>query len=229
MEVVVEQEKELKQEALTITQQAALIKITDQPSYDCATSLLLEQIVPFRKKWDEYWSPLRKAAWDAHKAVMAKFNQGDEPAAQAERVVKAEIARWDQAQERIRQEAQRKAQEEAEKAEREARLDAAVVAEQAGASEEQIEEIVSAPIAVVAAPVAPTYAKTSGVSVRESWHCNVVNIKQLCAAVAKGQISVEYVQPNTSALNARARADKGTMRIPGCVAVKESIVAGRIK
>src|SRR5208337_4151275 len=131
------QEENLKQEALTVTQKAALVKITDQPSYDSATALLLEQIIPFRKRWAEYWEPLKKSAWDAHKAIMAKFNDGDAPAEKAERQVKGAIRVWDDEQERIRQELQRKAQEEAERKEQEERLAAAVIAEESGATEEQ--------------------------------------------------------------------------------------------
>lgn len=223
------QEDSLKQEALTVTQQAAAIKIVDQPSYDQAASLLLEKVLPFRKKWAEYWEPLKKAASDAHKAICAKFNEGDEPAARAEREIKLKIRAWDEEQERIRQEAQRKAQEEAEKKEREDRLAAAIAAETSGATEEEVEQIVSAPIAVVAAPVAPTYARASGISSRENWKCHVLNIKQLCLAVAKGQVSAEYVLPNFTALNARAKADKGTMRIPGCIAKNEGTISGRTK
>ena len=222
-------EQELKQEALTVVQQAALVKITDQASYDNATSLLLEHIIPFRKRWSEYWEPLKKTAWDAHKAIMAKFNDGDTPAEKAERIVKSEIRRWDDEQERIRQELQRKAQEEAERLEQEERLAAAVVAEESGATEEQVEQIVSTPAVAVAAPVAPTYQQAQGVSKRENWKCRVLDMKKLCAAIGKGQVPVMYVEPNDTALNARAKADKQTLNIPGCQAYNEPIISGRTR
>ncbi len=223
------QENTLKQEALTVTQQSAMVRIVDQSTYNLATSLLLGSIIPFRKKWQEYWGPLKKAAWDAHKAVMDKFNEGDQPAEAAEREIKHKILAWDREQERIRQEQQRKAQEEAERKEREDRLAAAIAAETSGATEEEVEEIVSAPVQAIAAPVAPTYARAAGVSTAENWKCVVTDMKKLCLAVAKGKVSVEYVLPNQTALNARARADKLTMNIPGCMAKNEGRVSGRIR
>jgi hypothetical protein len=229
MPEVMEQEKELKTEALTIVQKASAIVIRDQTTYNSASALLLQQIIPFRKRWAEYWSPLKAAAWEAHKSIMAKFNEGDVPAAQAEMLVKSEISRWDIEQRRIEADRQRKAQEEAERVAKEEQLKAAIAAEQSGASKEEVEDIFDAPVAVVAAPVAPVYNRASGVSTRESWECTVTDIKKLCLAVAKGQVSPEYVLPNMAALNARARADKRTMNIPGCIAQPKSIVAGRVK
>src|SRR5437016_14320646 len=78
-------EQEIKQEALTIVEQSKIVKITDQPSYDNACSLLLEQIKPFRKKWAEYWDEVKKPAYAAYKAVLDKFNEGDKPLENAER------------------------------------------------------------------------------------------------------------------------------------------------
>jgi hypothetical protein len=230
METVIEQEKELKQEALTVTQKAALVKITDQTSYDSAAALLLEQVIPFRKRWTEYWSPLKKAAYDSWQAINAKFNEGDKPMEAAERQIKGAIREWDEQKERERAELQRKAQEEAERREQEQRLNAAVVAEQAGATEEEIEQIVSTPAPVVAAPVAPTYERASGISKpRANWKCVITDLKKLCAAIGKGQVPTNYVTPNETALNARARADEATMQIPGCIAKNFPVIAGRIK
>lgn len=229
MPEVIEQEKELKQEALTVVQHSQSIVIVDQLTYNEASSLLLDRIIPFRKKWDEYWAPLRKAAWDAHKAIMQKFNDGDAPAEQAERIVKGKLRIWDEQQRKIEEESQRKAQEAAEALEREERLKAAVVAEQSGATEEEVTDIMETASVVVAVPVAPVYQRAVGVSVRENWKAYVMDIKKLCLAVAKGQVSPEYVLPNMTALNARAKADKQTMSIPGCIAKNEPIVAGRVK
>lgn len=229
MPEVIEQEKELKQEALTVVQHSQSIAIIDQLTYNEASSLLLEQIIPFRKKWSDYWAPLRKAAWDNHKAVMQKYNDGDAPAEQAERIVKIKLRIWDEQQRKIEEESQRKAQEAAEALEREERLKAAVIAEQSGASNDEVTDIMDAPVAVVAAPVAPAYQRALGISQRKHWTARCTDIKKLCLAVAKGQVSPEYVLPNMTALNARAKADKQTMNIPGCVAKNEPIVAGRVK
>jgi hypothetical protein len=226
---VVEKESELKQQALTVVQRATLVKITDQTSYTQATDLLLNEIMPFRKRWADYWKPLTGAAWDAYKKVQGKFKEGDDPAEQAERVVKQAIAVWDQEQARIQQERQREAQREAERQAEEDRLRAAIVAEEAGASEQEVAAIVDTQIVAVAQPVMPTYQKTSGVSVRSNWQAKVVDLKALCRAVGAGKVPAEYIQPNMSALNARAKADRSTLNLPGVIAFDNPVVAGRGK
>lgn len=230
MQGTIEQEQELKQEALTVTQKAALVRITDQPSYNQATVLLLETIIPFRKRWAEYWNPLKKAAHDSWKGITAKFEEGDAPAAQAEKIVKSAIVAWDSEQERIRQEQQRKAQEEAEREAKEKQMAAAIAAEQSGATKEEVDDIFDAPVAVVAAPVAPTYQRAAGISkMRDNWSAEVTDLSKLVKAVAAGKVSYEYLLPNQVALNARAKADKSTMNIPGVVARNVPVIAGRVK
>ena len=87
MPQVVEQEQELKQQALTVVERAKIVKIQDQDRYDdSATSLLLNDIIPFRKKWeaDGIVFP-RIAFYSTYKGILNKFNEGDKPAEVAER------------------------------------------------------------------------------------------------------------------------------------------------
>lgn len=227
MPEVIEQEKELKQEALTIVQRASLVKITDQASYDSACDLLQKEIVPFRRKWAAYWEPVKSSAWGAYKAIMAKIQDMDEPAERAERAVKAEIRKWNDEQTRIEQERQRKAQEEAEKAAEEERLRAAIVAEESGASEAEVSQIVNTPVAVVAEPVAPVYQRTKGISTRENWKAKVTDLHALVKAAAKDKSLLAYLEPNQTALNNRAKADRQTLNIPGVVPFNDAVVSAR--
>lgn len=222
-------EDELKQESLTIVERAKIVKIVDQPSYDAACSLLLDGIKPFRKRWEEYWSSPKKLAYSAYKSILDKFTEGDAPLELAEKQVKAALAVWTTEQERKRQELQRQAEAEARRVEEEARANAAAVAEDSGASEEEVQAIVDTPVMVTAQPVEPTFQKASGVSVKEVWSARVIDIKKLCAAIAKGTVPVSYIEPNMTALNQRARADRATLNVPGVIAVKDSVVAGRVR
>jgi hypothetical protein len=222
-------EEVLKSEALTIVEQAKIVRIIDQPSYESACSLLLDQIKPLRKRWAEYWDQPKTMAYQAYKSILGKFQEGDEPLAKAEAQVKGAIGVWDAEQERKRQELQRQAEKEAREQEERARLTAAEMAEESGATNEEVEAIVNTPVAVIAKPVEPTYQKASGVSTRENWSARVTDIKALCLAVAKGKAPVSYVEANMTALNARARADRGTLAVPGVVAVNNPIVSGRTK
>lgn len=228
-DTLTQSEQEIKQEALTVVEQAKIIKITDQKSYDHACSLLLDQVKPFRKRWEEYWESVKQPAYQAYRAVLNKFNEGDAPLEAAERQIKGEIARWDTEQERIRQQLQRQAEEDARKAEEEERLRVATLAEESGATEEQVMEIVNAPVMAIAPPVAPTYQRASGMSTRENYKARVVDMKKLCAAIGKGTVPITYVLPNESVLNARAKADKNTLNIPGVVPYNDPIVSGRTR
>jgi hypothetical protein len=230
---VMPNEEAIKQEALTVVERSKIVKIIDQNSYTDASILLLDVIMPLRRKWKNFWygsddGPV-PLAYKAYKSVLGKFNEADKPLEDAERSVKSAIAVWDAEQERKRQELQREAERAARKAEEEVRQNAAAVAEDSGASEEEVASIVEAPILAVAQPVAPTYQKAAGVSTRENWSARLVDIKKLCLAVAKGTVPVSYVEANMVALNARAKADRATMNVPGVVAQNIPVVSGRSK
>jgi hypothetical protein len=228
MPVEVSTEQQLREEALTLTQKATLITIVDQETYDIAASTLLD-VKTFRSRWKEYWNPVRDSAYKAYTSILDKINERDKPAEAVERMLKSKIGQWDIEQERIRQEQQRKAQEEFERQQAEERLAEAVMAEQAGVPQEQVEAILTAPVTVVAPVIAPTYEKASGISRRENWKARVVDMKALCKAIGAGKVPVEYVCANDSALNARAKADKQTLNIPGVQAYNEPIISGRTR
>lgn len=217
-------ESELKEKTLTIIQRAKIVKITSQESYDLAASLLADEIKPIRKRWNDYWRGSDKQsgplslAYRAYDSLMEKFNQGEKPLKEAEDSVSMAIRRWDAEQMRLREERQRQAQF---KAEEDARVEAAKqaeFAEMAGASEQEVEAIANAPVAVVAAPVEPTYERRPGLTRSLSWKGKVTDIKKLCAAIGKGIAPTNFVEPNQTAINSRANSDRSTMNIPGVIA-----------
>ena len=211
---------------LAVVQKQAAITITDQASYDRAAEILTS-VKTWRKRWEEYWKPMRESAHQTWKNICTKIKEVDDPAAAVEATVKRSLLAWDQEQERIQQERQRKADEEARKKAEADRAAAAVQAEMDGLSEEEIEAAVASVEEVPAPVVEPTYQKASGISKRDNWTCQVDDLKALCKAIGAGKVPTSYVLPNESALNARARADKSTMVLPGCKAVNNPIVSGR--
>jgi len=222
-----ETEIALRQDLTTITAGMGGIEITSQETYDRVALFLVKTVQPFRKRWADYWAEPKRLAWEAHKAIVAKFNEGDEKAEQLEKAIKLEIRKWDDEQERIRQERQRAEQRAVEEREARERAAQAAFAEEEGAPPAEIEAIVSAPSIAVAEPVAETYQRVSGISKRDNWKCRVLDIRKLCAAIAKGTVPVNYVLPNEKVLNARARADKGTLNLPGCVPYNDAMITGR--
>lgn len=120
----------------------------------------------------------------------------------------------------------------------EAAMKAAMEAEAAGASLEAIDAILAQPDAVVeemqaileqpiitsAIQVAPTYERAAGVSIAKTYRAEVVDLKKLAAAVGSGQWPTNLIEANQPALNAMARASKGSIEIPGVRFVEDSTV-----
>lgn len=63
--------------------------------------------------------------------------------------------------------------------------------------------------------VAPTFDRAKGLGIRKTVDVRITNIRLLCAAVADGRISENYVEANLIALRGRARSDGSAFRVPG--------------
>lgn len=62
---------------------------------------------------------------------------------------------------------------------------------------------------------APAVVMPKGLGVSERYKAVVTSITLLCKAVAEGKAPATYVEANMTALNARARADRQAMSVPG--------------
>jgi exonuclease VII large subunit len=228
-------EEKIKQQAITVIEQANAITITNQDSYNAACDLLTTRIKPMRKEWASYWEDIKKPMREAMNKVQAKFKDADDKLEAAEKKIKAEIVRFDNEQARIQEELQRKAQEEAQRIEDAKRTETAVELQDQGISEEEIEQFLEAPSTAIAAPVAPTYQRASGISKRENWKARVVNVKDLCKTIGAGKLKFAPSDEKKVAeffeglLSTRAKADKQTLNIAGVVAYNDPIVAGRAR
>jgi hypothetical protein len=180
--------------------------------------------VDLRKEAIEHHAPIKAATHAAHKAACDAEAKILKPIEEAERLVKRVISDWNTEQQRIQRERERLAREEAERIRMEEIEAAAVEAESQGASVEEVTAIIEQPMVAAYVAPAPTYQKAKGVSAAEIWSAEVFDMKALCLAIAQGKVSVQYVSPNHTALNQRARAEKQTMTIPGVRAVPQSSV-----
>jgi acyl transferase domain-containing protein len=231
-----DREQSLRTELAVV--KTAGITITSQQTYDQAVTAL-ETTKSWRRSWKSYWygsedNPgpvaLAHSSW---KSLLGKFNDGDEPADKVEKALKANILKWDddqrREQERLQAEAQRKAEEEAEAL----RAQQAVEMEAEGATDEEIEALVTAPVLAVAAPVAPSYQKASGISKRDNWCIEITDLKAVLKAIGSGKLKLSA--EDCSELRAfielllkpRAVSDKQTLNIAGCKAVNRPIIASR--
>lgn len=210
----------LEQQALSLPDRAQRVNITDQPSYTYASGLLID-FAALENQIKLHHGPIKEAAHKAHKAACDAEKRVLEPVTLGKNILKGKIAAWEEEQEKIRLEAQRRQEEEARKLSEQMALEAAVAAEEAGASAEELEVLLAEQPVLPVAQAAPTFVRTAGVSTRETWHAEVVDLVALCRAVADGTLSSQYVLPNMPALNKRASAEKHTLKIPGVVAKKD--------
>ncbi len=87
-------------------------------------------------------------------------------------------------------------------------------------TEDEAEDALTAPLPPPpVAIVRPEVAKVAGVSTRETWGAEIVDMAAFKAWAGGNQSNNFYVEPNMVALNSRARAEKGAMAIPGVKAV----------
>lgn len=211
-------EVELQQEAVTCLDRARALVVKDQASYDEAASGLLT-IKEFLKRVDALCDPNIKRWHEGHKKAIAEKKALTDLPLQAETIYKRGIAAYIQEQERIRIEAQRKAEEEARRREEEERLALAVQAEQAGADDDAIEQIVNTPQPYTAPVVAQTYRPVSGISTRKTWKWRIVD---------ESKIPRQYLQLDTVKINGVVRAMGSTTNIPGIEVYEDTgIAAGR--
>lgn len=200
-----------------------------------AEGLLRKGIVTYQVKEREEADRKRREAEAAARAERERLEREQaaaeaearrirEAAEKAERERLAAIERERAAgNEAAAKEAERIAREEAEKA---AQEEAAALAK-ADAARTEIEIADVAPVLPMVAP-----AKAEGISSRQNWKAEVVDLQALvsaaAAAAARGDTTLlGYIEPNTKALGQVAKALKGAARIPGVRIYAEDAIAVR--
>jgi hypothetical protein len=179
----------------------------------------LKRVLAVRKAIEDRVGPVRDSAYKTWKALIALIKEIDEKPALAEAAYTRLIKDWlDREAARVREEqrrldeAARQQAAEAAKADGDARLAKAIE---------------KGTIAVVSNQVAAPAAKVAGVTGTTTYKAEVTDLPALVKAVAAGKASIEWLLPNEQALNALARATKGTATIPGVTMRKVTGIAAR--
>lgn len=214
---------ELENEARTWTDRAKALVINSSEDAQRAAEMLAA-IKGLRGKIDEVFDPVIKRAHEAHKTAIAAKKSVEAPLIEAERIVKSHLGQWQAMEERRRREEEARLALLAKQQEEELLLAEALAAEEAGHMD-IAEEIISTPILAPAIRVAP--ARVDGVSFRDIWSAEVIDLFALVKHVATHPSMIHLVTPNMTALNAMARAQKAALDIPGVRAVATKAVAGR--
>ena len=206
--------EDVEAQALTIPEQANALVVATAEDYTKAGAFW-QEIRSMRSKVAATFDPLVKQAHELHKNTLAKKNEIDKPLEIAERKVKGLMSQYDAEQERLRREEEERLKAIALKEEEDRRLAEALLAEEAGDTEEA-EAILEDPVHVAPVIVPKATPKLHGGPVyREVWAAEVLNIRELCKAVADGSASTECIQANMTVLNRMATALKATMKVPG--------------
>lgn len=218
--------QELESQALSVPERAKLMTITTAAEY-IAAGELLKTVKGLRGEIDSTFDPIISKAHDAHKEALARKRKVDAPLIEAEGILKPRIATYLREEERKRQEEEMRLQKEArdrEEAEQLAKADILhEIGEVEAANQVLKEEIYVPPIVLPSA--AP---KVAGISMRETWSAQVVDLMTLVKAVAAGTAPIQCLSADTVFLGQQARSMKGALNYPGVKAVMNSnISAGR--
>lgn len=125
-------ESTVKQEALTVEQQAEAVQITTNEQYENAATIL-QTIKASKQKFIDFFAPSKKATDAAHKAVVANEKACTDPCEKAEKIIKGKMLVYSQQLEAQRIAAEEEARK-AQQAEADKLLEQAAQAEQQGDS-----------------------------------------------------------------------------------------------
>lgn len=175
-------ETQVKQEALSVEEQANALVVNSNEGYNTAAAFL-KQIKTAKKKVTEYWKPAKDAAAKTHKEICQKEKAMTSVCDNAEKTIKAKMLTYSQKVEAERR-ATEEAAEKAKKEEADRLLAEAANAEKSGdtmqanvnmSMAEQVESVT--PTVQVATP------KVTGVSTKKVWAARVTDAEQVPAYI----------------------------------------------
>ena len=218
--------------ALTWPERARSLRITSPEVYTKA-SMFLKGIKGLRDEANGIFDPSIKAANDAHKAAIEAKRKVETPLAEAERIIKTEMVRYDDEQERERRRLQREAEEAERRRIEDDNLNLAVHMEREGKEfgdeglVQEAHELIAQPIIPVVAPVIKATPIIAGQHFATTWSAQVTSLLELVKYVAKNPSFIGLLQANQTALNAQARSLKEHMALPGVKPIPTKNVAAR--
>ena len=195
----------LRAEVQTLPDTARVLTIVDASSFQTGASLL-RRIKALRAAITRVFGPPIARAFEAHRALVADRKRLERPLAEAEALLKANLAAFTIAEERRRATAARRDTAAAAEARASAIWAEVEELESHGYRAEAAElatELVATPDAIVVTPAPVTAA---GLAVRVVWKYAIVDAAQVPAA---------YLMIDHQKLGAAVRALKGSVAIPG--------------
>ena len=205
-------EQEAEAQALALKGEVDTLAVIDQATYDGA--MALNKAAYDRKKaFHEWFDPIDEASKRQRQATIAQGKKIDEPLDYVIKATGSKCAAWIRAEQAKAAEEKRKAEEEARRKAEEEQLAAAEALQKEGftfAADAVLEAPVVIPKVQVAEPV-----KAEGVSYRDQWGAECVDLMALVKAVAEGKAPLAAVCANATWINQWARLSKGAEALPG--------------
>jgi hypothetical protein len=213
----------------------------------------------FRAFIQKTFEKAKKTAYDAHRELCATEKTFLDLVTDAEKNARVSVSRYESEQERIRQRKIREAEEatrlenlrlqkiadeenarlraEAQQRADDERLALAAQIQDQGATEAEIEEVLTAPVhvpepvyvapMVPIAPAVPQFQRAAGLTAaRKNWKAQVTNILELATYVVANPQFANLIQGNEQALNAMAKANEANLAIPGVRAFNDQTSVG---
>ena len=222
--------EDIREEALSWPERANAVRIVDNASYVNATELL-KGIKALRRRIGEVFDPHVTRAHEAHKALVREKKDAEAPLTEAEGLIKRALVQYTDKQERQRREDEQRLRDEARRREEQRRLEEAAALEQQAVESGNValgreaEALLEAPVHTPAVQVAPTTPKVSGISYRETYRAQLVNLMALVTHVATHPEHANLLTLNQPAANQLARSLKTNLRVPGLEVVVQTVPA----
>lgn len=216
-------------EVMTLETKAAAVRIYDHDSRQFATDILNE-IATRKKAVIAEFKPIKQAIDSSKQVVLDREKAHLVPLENAERTVKAEIARDIEERERIARqaamEAEAKARREAEEQRlrdlEEAQKQAAAVGEQI--SDDEIDAMIAAPVAIPVAVVPEAPRVVGAPSGVKKYKAEIVDMKKLLAYIMANPQWINLVEIRQGDLDRLANQMKEAFPFPGCTLRTETVV-----
>lgn len=172
-----DEKKEIALKAMTLPEMAKRIVITTNVQYLDAVEFL-RQVKAHQKKINDTFDPITNAAWKAYKTAKGEKTKLEAASKEAEIIVEPLIAEWEEKQERLRAETERRLQAIAIENEEERRFKEAIEAEQRG-DKEEARAIMEEPIQVAPVVLSSSTPKVDGVHTQKVWKYRVVDLDKV--------------------------------------------------
>jgi hypothetical protein len=202
--------------------------VIDSPENENKGGDLLKMLKTIIKKANDERTSIVKPINDSVKMINQKYKGITDPVNQAVKDLTKKLTDYKLEQQRIARE-----KEEQERKEREAKaLEEAARLEEQGksdAAEELVEAAEKASETTQKEVSKSTVRSDFGAvtTMKDNWSASLVDIRILCHAVAKGEVSPDLITANMPALNKLAKAQKDDMNIPGVEAVNNPVLSSR--